>query len=296
MNKICIYGHFGENKNFLNGQTIKTKNIYNTLQKHYNTGEINKVDTYNWKRNPFRFLKTCIKSFKNSENIIILPAQNGVKVFIPLFLFLRKIYKRKVFYIVIGGWLPQILSKKKKLLNKAKKLDKIFVETNNMKEKLYDMGVTNTKVLTNFKNIKPLNENQLKSKYEKTYKLCIFSRILEEKGIEDAIKVVMNLNEKYNECIYELDIYGPIDNNYKEKFEKIIQETPNFINYKGCIDSDKTVQIVKEYFFLLFPTKYRTEGIPGTIIDALCAGVPIIASRWDNVDEIIKDGENRFYL
>ena len=41
-----------------------------------------------------------------------------------------------------------------------------------------------------------------------------------------------------------------------------------------------------------FPTKFKTEGIPGTIIDALSAGVPIVASRWDNVDEIIIDGIN----
>ena len=38
------------------------------------------------------------------------------------------------------------------------------------------------------------------------------------------------------------------------------------------MDSEKTVKTLENYYLLLFPTKFRTEGIPGTIIDALSAG------------------------
>ena len=41
----------------------------------------------------------------------------------------------------------------------------------------------------------------------------------------------------------------------------------------------------------MFPTKFYTEGIPGTVIDALSSGVPIIASKWENVSDIIEDGK-----
>ena len=41
---------------------------------------------------------------------------------------------------------------------------------------------------------------------------------------------------------------------------------------------------------MLFPTKCYTEGIPGTIIDAYAAGLPVISSLYLNFDEIIDDG------
>ena len=291
MHKILICGHFGGNEEFLDGQTIKTKNIYLALLDKYGEKEINKIDTYQWKKHPISFLKKCIDGSKDSKNIIILPAQNGVRVFIPLFLLINKLYKRKIFYIVVGGWLPEFLENRKGLLKKVKKLDKIFVETNNMKKKLEKIEVKNVEILVNFKSITPLKE-ELVFNYSKPYKLCTFSRVMKEKGIEDAIQVVKNINEEFNETIYELDIYGQIDKSYKDTFTEVINNSPKYVQYKGCINSEKSVETLKNYYLLLFPTKFKTEGIPGTIIDALSAGVPIIASRWDNADEIICDGKN----
>jgi len=41
---------------------------------------------------------------------------------------------------------------------------------------------------------------------------------------------------------------------------------------------------------MLFPTKFKTEGIPGTIIDAYASGLTVVSSIWDNYNEIIDDG------
>ena len=53
---------------------------------------------------------------------------------------------------------------------------------------------------------------------------------------------------------------------------------------------DKSVDVIKNYYALLFPTKFITEGVPGTIIDAYSAGVPVIASRWHSFTDVIDDG------
>lgn len=47
--------------------------------------------------------------------------------------------------------------------------------------------------------------------------------------------------------------------------------------------------VLKEYYMLLFPTYWNGEGMPGTIIDALSAGLPIIARRWEFCDDMIDD-------
>ena len=87
-----------------------------------------------------------------------------------------------------------------------------------------------------------------------------------------------------------LDIYGQIEEDYKERFEELQHSFPDYISYKGSVDFDKSVEILKGYFVLLFPTHFKTEGIPGTIIDAYAAGIPVIASKWNSADEVITEG------
>ncbi len=282
------------NNNFLDGQTVKTKNIYNELVRKYGEENISKIDTFNWKKHPIYFIRKCRKELRNTENLIILPAHNGVKVFVPFFNFWNKFYHKKIFYAVVGGWLPELLASKVWLTKEIRKLSKVFVETTKMKEDLSKLAIKNVEILVNFKSIQILNEKDLKYEYSRPLELCTFSRVMKEKGIEDAIDVVKKINEETNEIVYTLDIYGPIDKSYVDRFEKLKNTLPSYIKYAGCVDSEKSVEVLKKYYLLLFPTKFKTEGIPGTIIDALSAGVPVVASKWENYADILVNEENSF--
>lgn len=43
-------------------------------------------------------------------------------------------------------------------------------------------------------------------------RVCTFSRILKEKGIEDAIKAVKLVNDELGRDVFLLDIFGEVDN------------------------------------------------------------------------------------
>ena len=58
---------------------------------------------------------------------------------------------------------------------------------------------------------------------------------MKEKGIEDAVKAVRTINEAAGSIIYTLNIYGQVDENYKEKFQKLTLDFPNYISYGGCV-------------------------------------------------------------
>lgn len=288
MNKIGICGHYGGNKICLDGQTIKTKIVTEELEKIY---KIKKVDTFNGKKRIIKILFNLLLLLKNCENIIILPAHNSLKVFVPFLVFFNKIFNRKLHYIVIGGWLSEYISKRKYLEKSLKKFNYIYVETSMMKISLEKQGFKNIVIMPNCKKLKILHENELIYNISKPYKLCTFSRVIREKGIEDAIEAVKFINEKLKEEICILDIYGQIDDNYREDFEKIMKKFPEYIHYKGMISYDNSVDVLKNYLALLFPTRYYTEGIPGTIIDAYAAGIPVIFSFWENYKDIIIENE-----
>ena len=289
--KIGICGHFGGDNEFYDGQTVKTKTITEELITKLGKNNIKIVDTYGWKKRSVSFFLECALLAKDCENVIIFPAHNGVKILVPLFNCINKIFNRKLYYIVIGGWLPDLIKNNKIVSKNLKSFNRIYVETNIMIEKLKEQGFSNVEYLPNFKRLKTIDDKQLNYKQEKIYKLCTFSRVIKEKGIEDAIKSIENINSAVKENIYTLDIYGPIEESYKKEFEKLESKFPEYIKYKGTIEYGKSVETLKDYYLLLFPTLFKTEGIPGTIIDAYSAGIPVIAARWNSYSDIIDENK-----
>ncbi|MGI6581376.1 MAG: glycosyltransferase [Erysipelotrichaceae bacterium] len=289
MKKICICGNFADFKESYDGQTIKTKNLYNELKNKFGKENINVIDTCGWIRKPFKLFLNCLKQTRDVDNLIIIPAHKGVRVFVPIFNALRAIRKYKLHYVVVGGWLPSLIEKNNFMIEELKKLEYIYVENNNTIESLNKLGINNTLQMNNFKNLK-------KSSYKKeidkeVFKCCIFSRIEEQKGIMDAIKVVDSINKKNeNKQTIKLDIYGQIANDFEKKFFAILFNSKN-ICYKGLVKQDEIVKTLEKYDLLLFPTKYYTEGIPGTIIDAYFSGLPVLVSRWENHNDILYENE-----
>ena len=294
--KIAIIGNFGDtSKVSSDGQTVKTRSVTNELIKLYGSDSIITFNTYGGIKNLFKAPIICIKALLNASNVIIFPAQNGVRVFVPLLFILSFfIKKRRLHYCVIGGWLPSLIKNKRFLAKALKRFYKIYVETNTMRLKMADMHFNNVVVMPNFKNILIVDNDNLSLTHTEPYKLCTFSRVMKEKGIGDAVEIVKRINSKQNRIVYTLDIYGKIDPNQKEWFENLQSTFPNYISYKGCIDFDKSVNTIKNYFALLFPTHYFTEGIPGTIIDAYAAGVPVVSAKWQSYVDIIDDGKTGY--
>ena len=288
--KVCVIGHFGFGKNLLNGQTVKTKILTAELQKQFGDSDVIKKDTTGGAVALFRLPFILFKSLTQSENVVVLPAQNGVKIIIPMLVLLNAVFKRKLHYAVIGGWLADLVKNKRLLKLFLKRLNGIYVETSTMKNALEEMGFENVVVVPNCKNIEILLQEDLVYPKAEPYKLCTFSRVMKEKGIEDAVEAVRVINEKHNKTVYTLDIYGQVDEGQTEWFSNFQKTFPEYVKYGGLVPYDKSVDAIKDYFALLFPTRFYTEGIPGTIIDAYAAGVPVISAKWESFGDIVKDG------
>ncbi len=294
--KVSVLGHFGGGENLLNGQTVKTKIITEELQRSFGREQVLKIDTHGgWKtlvKAPFQ----TISALKNSRNILIFPAQNGLRIYAPLLSFFRHFFKgRKLHYVVIGGWLPQFLTKRKGLAKALKNFDGIYVETGTMKSALEARGFENVFVMPNCKKLTVLSENELVYPQGVPYKLCTFSRVMREKGIEDVVKTVTEVNQSFGCTVFSLDIYGQVDENQTEWFGALQKTFPDYIRYGGLVSFDKSVETLKEYFVLLFPTYYEGEGFAGTLIDAYSAGVPVIASDWKYNTELVNENVGYVY-
>ena len=165
---------------------------------------------------------------------------------------------------------------------------------NSMKRNLELQGFTNVTVVPNFRKMKILTPDELEYSQEYPLQMCTFSRVMKEKGIETAVDVVNNINSKLGYAAIKLDIYGPIEEADREWFEHLIQKFTENISYKGCVKPDESCEVLRQYFALLVPTHFYTEGVPGTMIDAYSAGVPVISAKWSNFEDVVEDGKTGF--
>ena len=291
MKKVSVIGHFAPGLDYLDGQTVKTRILAKALEDAFGQEQVLRFDTHGGKRTLIKSPFIVGKALRKSQNVVMLPAHNGLRVFARLLPLLRPLFRgRKIHYVVIGGWLPRLLENQKGLKKTLKKFDGIYAETDTMKRTLEALGFGNIRVLPNCKELTPLSEDELIYPSGEPYRLCTFSRVMREKGIEDAIEAIKSINEAAGKTVYTLDIYGQVDAAQTEWFEKLQKDFPAYVRYGGLVPFDKSVEVLKDYFALLFPTRFYTEGIPGTIIDAYAAGIPVIGARWESFSDIVEEG------
>lgn len=287
---IGVIGHFAFGLNMTDGQTVKTVTVTKALEDRFGAGEVLKSDTHGGAKFLFKLPFTVINMLKKANNIIIFPAQRGLRTIVPLLVFFNRFYHRKLHYCVIGGWLPELLKTHGRLEKHLHKFCGLYVETAFVRDLLIKKGFQNVKLIPNCKQLKIVSEQELEFDAEPPYKLCTFSRVLKEKGIDDAVKAVSSINSRSGKTVYILDIYGQVDESQRVWFVNLKSSFPSYVSYCGVVPYDKSADVLKDYFALLFPTRFYTEGIPGTIIDAYAAGVPVISSNWQSCTEIVEDG------
>lgn len=287
--KVSVIGRFGFGKNLLNGQTIKTKILLSALEEALPGERFHLVDSYGGAKVLLRLPFQCFRAAMKSKNVIILPANKGIRVIAPILVTVNRLFRRKLHYVVIGGWLNELLKGKPILTWCLKRFDGIYVETSSMKKKLEAEGFRNVIHMPNFKKLPIGMLPAPESGRDSVCRLCTFSRVMKEKGIGAAAEAVKTVNARQNSTEYHLDIYGQVEPGQTEWFESLRQTFPHTVRYCGEVAYDSSVETLRGYDALLFPTEFYTEGIPGTIIDAYAAGVPVIGAMWENYADILDE-------
>lgn len=289
---VGIIGHFAEGLDMADGQVVKTRTVGELLRDVCGNENVRFVDTRGWQKHPLALLHECVELAKFSDALVMLPAHNGVKVFTPLLVFLRERYGCKAVYSVIGGWLAEFIAGQSFLTKRLKSFDAILVESDRVKNLLTEQGFDNVVVAYNYKRLPLLELEELEQPTDEPWPLAVFSRIYEDKGVDDIVWAVREANSLLGRRTYRLDIYGNVLSEYKEHFDALMAGCDiSEIAYKGVVPSGESTSVLNGYLVLAFPTRCPGEGVPGTVVDAYCAGIPVIASRWPSYAEMVEEGE-----
>jgi len=292
--KILVLGNFGYNTNKLDGQTIKTRNIYELLCSKIND-DVFYFDTSSLKNHKFRIF-TIFRQVCKCDRLVYLPAHGNLRFLFPIIYFFSLCFGFKIVYVVIGGWLVEFLSNKPFHRFCLKKITVICTETKLMKKNLIEVySFSNVIVLPNFRRFIDSPEKKNANLLQNKLNVVFMARIQMKKGldyIEDICKFISDAG--FDDKI-QIDFYGQVDEIDSAFFKGIVDQYP-FVRYLGALLPQQIHLTLSQYDILLLLTHYYTEGFPGTILDAYIAGIPVIVTNWKHAHEFVDDKKTGYIV
>lgn len=121
-------------------------------------------------------------------------------------------------------------------------------------------------------------------------RLLFVAWIREEKGVSVLLKALRILDRE-TQSLVQCDLYSPIVPHYAARFHAELAQTST-ASYQGILDADQVITTMQQYDALVFPTFYQGEGQLGVVIESMMAGLPVIATHFRSVPEVVTDYVN----
>lgn len=114
-------------------------------------------------------------------------------------------------------------------------------------------------------------------------RFLFLSQLRPEKGLDDALRAIELCPPQ---CT--LDVYGP---SLPTTDLLALRNHPRAV-YHGALPHEHVARVLAEHDALVFPSTYEGEGLPGIVVEALQAGLPVIATRWRALPELVSDEQS----
>lgn len=128
-------------------------------------------------------------------------------------------------------------------------------------------------------------------------KLLYVGRLVQEKGIQIAVRAMDILVNKFNIHNISLDIVGDglLKNVTPIKELTTALNLDHHVHFFGRMDYDKVIEEYDRHFAVLVPSLWD-EPFGLTILEAMARGIPVIASDRGNSPDMIDNGQTGFIV
>lgn len=107
-------------------------------------------------------------------------------------------------------------------------------------------------------------------------------RLIERKGHQDLLTAWVNIKKEYDDVHLVIVGEGPERENLEERAQKLgIEDSVHLIGTRTDIPA-----VLAAFDIFVFPSHF--EGLPGALIEAMAAGLPIVATDVDGNSELIE--------
>ncbi len=112
-------------------------------------------------------------------------------------------------------------------------------------------------------------------------RLLFIGQLRAERGIAEMLTAVEQLAGSVQIAMYGAPVAG---------FDVAELGGLRDLKYCGVLAPKRVAEVMQQHDLFVFPSYYQGEGYPGVVIEALQMGLPVIASRWNALPELVQDG------
>lgn len=264
------------------GVTIKNRLLYETLSEQI---AIRHFEKPAWMPSNIYQLLSFLIIFLPGQQFIIGVSSKGRKsrLLTKMLFRFNKSSMRKSLYFMMGGQECYRIAESQEEIKWYSQYRQIYVETQTMKECLMNVEMNNISVYPNCRR-RPMRKRNTRKNIDNRLRCVFFSLIQKEKGVDIILDVAQKLPE------VDFAFYGHIADNYVNEFDALVERLDN-ATYKGVFKgSDEEVyKELNNYDVLLFPSRWKSEGVPGILAEAKIAGLAEIVSNQSYNAELVKN-------
>lgn len=223
----------------------------------------------------------------------------GVLKYAPFIYFARFLNKKVIIHIhgnylrTEYGLLPEF--KKRLFSHILKRANKGIVLSEKLKQNLTSF-LPNHKIyiLHNYVEdylMHDIKENVM-NKFNDELRIVYLSNLMTEKGIFDLLKALEILQE--NKIKFNAQLAGNIDSSIKDEILLKVSNLEN-CSYEGVVNGERKKRLLLEANVFVFPTYYKMEGQPISLLEAMATGNIILTTNHAGISDVFSI-KNGFYI
>lgn len=289
--RVLLAGHISRCPS---GSTLLFQQLVDMLQKN-DAVEIQVINTSrpthlttNWLINLAVAVKVTVAVLLRLRKIQVVTfhaSRQAIMSYGPILFWITRIFKKPLVLRLFGGTLEkeyEALSPVRRwVFDKTIIAADLFVVETKQLVKYFERLADNIKWLPNSTKLADLS-------YCKEFsvlrcKRYIFLGLIKEtKGIDIILDSVPHLMPEIS-----VDLFGPLEGKFT--CEYISSKGKGVVCYKGVLTPAQVYDELFKYDAIILPTFYEGEGYPAVIVEAYSHGLPVIATRWRSIPEIVEE-------
>jgi glycosyltransferase involved in cell wall biosynthesis len=127
---------------------------------------------------------------------------------------------------------------------------------------------------------------------DKPPRILYMAGLRETKGVMDIVHTASELKARNINVIF--DIVGPWqEEDTRRSFEDAVVEADvtDYIVMHGRVTGTEKWVLYRDAALFFFPSYYESENFPLVLIEAMAFGLPVVATRWRGIPEMVVEGK-----
>lgn len=125
----------------------------------------------------------------------------------------------------------------------------------------------------------------------RSFQVFFLGQCSAEKGLFAAANAVLEANRAAGSPTFSFVAAGAFpDRDTDQRFRGLCAAHPAELRYAGLVQGADKTQLLRASDCLCLPTRYPAEGQPLVLLEAMAADLPIVATRWAGIPDLVPPG------